>query len=42
MDKVVCSRDSRECMIHRCPKCPGIKGLKDFLLRDYTGDSKGQ
>ena len=28
MGMIVCSRDSKECMVHRCDKCPGAEPLK--------------
>jgi hypothetical protein len=31
MTKVVCDVTSNECMVHRCPNCPGIVSLKKFL-----------
>ena len=31
LELIVCSRDKKECMIHRCPNCPGIEPLKNYL-----------
>jgi len=31
MQKLVCSTESRECMLHRCSNCPGIDQLRTFL-----------
>ena len=33
---IVCSRENRDCMIHRCSKCPGIEPLKKYLLDQLT------
>ena len=30
-DMVVCSRDSKDCMLHRCEKCPGVSNAKVYL-----------
>ncbi|CAH0558568.1 unnamed protein product [Brassicogethes aeneus] len=27
----VCSTDSRECMLHECKNCPGIKGMRTWI-----------
>ena len=31
IDMIVCNAFRRECMIHRCDKCPGSKSLRKFL-----------
>ena len=31
MEKLVCSVDSKICMLHRCPSCPGSESLFHFL-----------
>ena len=31
MEKMVCSVESKMCMIHRCPACPGTDGLLSYL-----------
>lgn len=31
MEKLVCSVESKLCMIHRCPSCPGALVLASFL-----------
>lgn len=31
LELIVCNRDRKECMIHRCPNCPGIEPLKNYL-----------
>ena len=36
MGMIVCSRDSKECMVYRCDKCPGTEPLKSFLENAYT------
>ena len=33
---IVCSHDSKECMVHRCDKCPGTEPLKSYLENAYT------
>lgn len=41
MDKMVCSVESKECMLHRCNSCPGKDGLMLYLqqLTDAADDS---
>ena len=36
MGMIVCSRNSKECMVHRCDKCPGTEPLKFYLEDAYT------
>ena len=31
LEMIVCNRDSKECMVHRCPSCPGVDNLLGFL-----------
>src|SRR6218665_1427307 len=31
MSEVICDINFRNCMIHQCDACPGVKGLSDFL-----------
>ena len=31
IEMIVCNRDSKTCMVHRCQKCPGIKPVQQFL-----------
>ena len=31
MAKLVCSLESCDCMLHRCPQCPGTDNLKSYL-----------
>ena len=31
MAKMVCSLDSKLCMVHRCFNCPGRNGLKEYF-----------
>eukprot|EP00112_Aurelia_sp_Birch-Aquarium-sp1_P006733 Seg1737.9 transcript_id=Seg1737.9/GoldUCD/mRNA.D3Y31 product="hypothetical protein" protein_id=Seg1737.9/GoldUCD/D3Y31 len=31
IDMVVCSRENRTCMVHRCDKCPGTEPLRSYL-----------
>ena len=41
--KVVCDRDNKVCMMHRCESCPGSTALKKFLddeLRHLDMDSE--
>ena len=35
LELIVCSRNSKECMIHRCPNCPGIEPLKNYLREQF-------
>jgi hypothetical protein len=43
IEMIVCDRDSKECMVHRCSHCPGIEPLKAFLtkalIRNESDDS---
>ncbi len=41
LELIACNRDSKECMINRCPNCPGIEPLKEYLreqLKTRPGD----
>nr|XP_047122478.1 uncharacterized protein LOC124805966 [Hydra vulgaris] len=31
IEKIVCSRESRECMVHRCNQCPGIQNIINYM-----------
>ena len=31
INKIVCDTTNRECMMHRCKKCPGQEALRNFL-----------
>ena len=31
LEMIVCDRHSKECMLHRCPNCPGVEALKEYL-----------
>ena len=31
MERLVCSRENSECMLHQCDQCPGVDNLKTFL-----------
>ena len=31
VEMIVCNRDSKECMVHRCPSCPGKQKIQTFL-----------
>ena len=35
LDLIVCDRDSKECMIHRCESCPGVNAVKKFIEGDF-------
>ena len=28
---IVCNRENKQCMVHRCPQCPGINPLIKYL-----------
>ena len=30
---IVCSRESKVCMIHRCNSCRGIQAIQNFLIQ---------
>ena len=34
IEKIVCSRESKICMIHWCENCPGVENVEQFL-HDY-------
>ena len=36
MNFIVCDIDDRECMVHRCPKCPGKDALIDFVTKEIS------
>ena len=38
LEMIVCDRDSKECMVHRCPSCPGIDNLVGFLRRSFLSN----
>ena len=38
MVMLVCSLDSKECMIHRCKNCPSEHRLKEFLQKEILED----
>ena len=31
LEKIVCSIDSKLCMLHQCDECPGTYGLQQYL-----------
>ena len=31
IEMIVCNRDARVCMVHRCEKCPGIGAVEQYL-----------
>ena len=45
IEKIVCSPERKECMIHRCESCPGSTALKEFLdneLNEHDADDEIQ
>ena len=36
INMIVCNSDSKQCMIHRCSKCPGIDNVKESLLEIFV------
>ena len=38
IDFVVCDRDNKECMIHRCKDCPGTEPLKQHIFQIMNVD----
>ena len=34
-DLIVCDRNNRDCMIHRCDSCPGVEPLREHLLAEF-------
>ena len=37
MDLAVCSIENRDCMMRNCPKCPGMKPVRNEIL-NLVGD----
>ena len=37
IEMIVCGRESKECMLHRCPSCPGIEPLQSSLNNELQG-----
>ena len=35
LEMTVCDRDSKECMVHHCPSCPGIDNPVGFLRHSF-------
>ena len=43
LELIVCNRNSKECMIHRCESCPGVNAVKKFIERELMkADDDGQ
>ena len=46
VEMIVCDRKNKQCMIHRCPNCPGTEPLeqylKDLLLPSDVNDDEDQ
>ena len=36
VNMILCNSDSKQCMIHRCSKCPGIDNVKESLLEIFV------
>lgn len=36
ISKTVCGIESKNCMLGRCEECPGIEGLKEFLINSFA------
>ena len=36
LEKLVCSTENRDCMLHRCSSCPGPDKLRDFLMELFS------
>jgi len=35
---MVCSTENKMCMIHRCPNCPGMAAVKEYLQGALESD----
>lgn len=35
IDKLVCSKDNRDCMLRHCPECPSSVNLKSFIMEKF-------
>ena len=43
LELIVCDRNSKECMIHRCESCPGVNAVKKFIEGELMkADDDGQ
>ena len=44
LELIVCDRNSKECMIHRCESCPGVNAVKKFIEGELmkADDDDGQ
>ena len=40
MEMMVCSRSSKECMIHRCPNCPDTGVLEQYLNQQLKSENE--
>ena len=40
IENIVCSRDSRECMVHRCNNCPGIQNAVNYVIAKLLQNEK--
>lgn len=40
-DKIVCKRENRDCMVHRCHACPGVEKLREFLNEIMVDENSG-
>ena len=41
-DMIVCNRESKVCMIHRCASCPGIESVEAYLKRELQRVDPGK
>ncbi|CAB4062596.1 unnamed protein product [Lepeophtheirus salmonis] len=39
-EMIACSRESPECMMHRCQNCPGVDPLRNALETKLIGDDE--
>ena len=42
MSKLVCDLSNKDCMLHRCEKCPGLENLEMFLLAKFEESGASQ
>ena len=41
IEMIVCDTKSRECMIHRCTKCPGTANIQSIMISTFLEQDAG-
>ena len=43
LELIVCNRNSKDCIMHRCESCPGVNAVKNFIEGELMkADNDGQ